>query len=416
MNHSRIALLLFFLSANFIFGQDSLLTEKFKKSHHLLKYDDGQLSGKGLEFLKTEASASPFFLIGESHGIAEIPLFTAALFKELQPLGYQYFATETGPYTATMLQEMASQKEYLPAFKSHLDKYKWSLPFYGWQEECGVLAAVMEGKQDEQKPIIWGLDQEFAASFRMLFDKLKKDAQTEESKAVASEYVDLAYQCYRDAFDSKDPRKSFFGVMQPEDFTKLKKAFAGQKESLDLLKELEETVEIYSLWATGEGLKSNQLRAEMMKRHFMDYYQKTKVNDPKVLFKFGASHIYRGLNGLNVPDIGNFVSELASQQGKQSFHLYVLARKGTQNAYTPFSQSEDDKKKPYDASQYLDKVDFRTALAAVPDTEWAVIDLRPLRKSLFNRHIKNVQKGLEKIIWSYDALLIIPEVHASTNF
>ena len=84
------------------------------------------------------------------------------------------------------------------------------------------------------------------------------------------------------------------------------------------------------------------------------------------MFKFGSNHIYKGLNGLNVFDIGNFVSEFASQQGKESFHLYTLGRKGTQNAYTPFSKSDADKQKSYDPLKHRD-VDFSTVLNSVPE-------------------------------------------------
>lgn len=414
MNQSSIFFLLSLLT-NLAFGQDSLLTEKMKATTHPMKFENGQLSGKGLEFFKTEADQSIFFLIGEDHGIAELPLLTTALFQEFQPLGYQYFATETGPFTAQMIQSMGAAEDYLSLFKAHFEKYRWSIPFYGYQEECGILAAVMNGRANDQKPYIWGLDQEFAASFRMLFDQLENNATTEHSKAVAHEYATLAYNCYKAAFESKDFRQAFYFVAKPEDFTKLKEAFREQPSALQLIDELEETVEIYQLWSTGEGLRSNQQRAELMKRHFMEYYGQVMAEKPKVLFKFGANHVYRGLNGLNVPDIGNFVSELASQQGERSFHLYVVGRKGTQNAFSPFSKSEADKQKSYDASEYLDKIDFSTAFAAVPESEWAVIDLRPLRKFLFSHQIKQVQKGLEKIIWSYEALLVIPEVHASTN-
>ena len=358
-----------------------------------------------------------FFLIGENHGMAEIPKFTAALFEAYKKHGYQYFATETGPFTAAFLQQTASRKDMHLGMASFLKEYPWSIPFYGWQEECEILKTVV-GNKPSEKQLIWGLDQEFAASPRMNFLRLKKSAKTEASKKVATEYYEMAMSAFKESTETKNPGKSFMGIVRPDDFVKLKTAFKGQPQNLKLIEALEESIYIYQLWFQREGYKSNQLRAEMMKRYFWDYYSKAKVEDdpPKIMFKFGSNHMYRGANALNVFDIGNFISEMASQMNTESFHLYVLGRKGNQNAYNPFSQDEADKQKPYDASKYLDNVDVSTVLSATSETDWSVIDLRPIRKALFNHFIKNVNPGLEKLIWSYDAILVIPEVSASTFF
>ena len=399
------------------FAQDSLLVAAMQKNVHTFKLTAEGLSGDGLDFFLAEGQKARFFLIGEDHGMAENPQFTAALFRQFKAIGYKYFATETGPYTAGMVQEMAGSPDWKTRFEAHFRAYPWSIPFYNWQEECEIPRAVLGGGAPD-KPLMWGLDQEFAASFRMFFKKLETDASTPESKAVAGEYYRLAEKAYTESFGARDPSKSFLAIVKPDDFDRLRKAFEGQSAALDLIRELDESVQIYQLWYRNEGYASNRQRAEMMKRHFMAYYAAVKATDadPRVMFKLGANHVYRGLNALNVPDIGNFVSELAAQSGETSFHLYTLGRKGTQNGFTPFSRSDDDKRQPYDAGQYLDKVDFSAVLTATPEKEWSVIDLRPLRKALFNKSIKNTDPGLERIIYSYDAMLVFPEVHASTFF
>ncbi len=395
-------------------AQDSLLTEKLRPLVHTFQYEEGKLSGDGLTFLLETGKTASFFLIGEDHGMAEFPLFTAALFRAFQPLGYQYFATETGPFSAGIVQALTAGPDWRARFKAHFDQYPWSIPFYYWQEECEIPVAVAE-VTPPGKLAVWGLDQEFATSFQMLFHVLEKEATTPEGRETAGFYAGMAAKADGAAISSGDPSRSFLAIVKPGDFARLRSAFAGKPRSLDLIRELEESVQIYQLWFVGEGYESNRLRAEMMKRHFMQYYgeAKTRGEQPKVVFKFGANHLYRGLNALNVADIGNFVAELASQEDLQSFHLYTLGRKGTQNAFTPFSKSDADKKQPYDAGQYLDRIDFSAALEAVPENEWAVIDLRPLRKTLFNGQIKNINEGLKRLIWSFDALLVVPEVRAS---
>ncbi|HMQ61393.1 MAG TPA: hypothetical protein PKE06_12045 [Flavilitoribacter sp.] len=400
-----------------VVAQDSLLVEAMQKNARTFKLTTEGLAGDGLDFFLAEGQKARFFLIGEDHGMAENPQFTAALFRHFKTIGYRYFATETGPYTAEMVQKMAGSPDWKARFEAHFRQYPWSIPFYNWQEECEIPRAVLEGA-DGSRALLWGLDQEFAASFRMFFKKLETEAATPESKAVAGEYYRLAEKAYAESFGARDPSKSFLAIVKPDDFDRLRKTFEGRQAALDLIRELDESVQIYQLWYRSEGYASNRQRAEMMKRHFTAYYSaaKEKGEDPRVMFKLGANHVYRGLNALNVPDIGNFISELAAQSGQTSFHLYTLGRKGTQNGFTPFSRSDDDKHQPYDAGQYLDKVDFSTVLKATPETAWSVIDLRPLRKALFNKTIKNVDPGLERIIYSYDAILVFPQVHASRFF
>ncbi len=415
MIRSILFFVLSMIIANATFAQDSLLIENLKSNAYSLVFENGELSGEGFEFLNKQGEETPFFLIGESHGMAEIPEFTAALFRAFKKHGYQYFATETGPYTADFLQQLAAEKNWQTSLQSFYQKYPWSIPFYSWKEEGEILEAVV-GQQKSEKALIWGLDQEFAAGFRMNFKTLKENATSDKSREVATKYYEMAINDFNKFVETHNPMNAFMAKVQAQDFEQLKTAFSGQPENLDRIRELEESIHIYQLWFQREGYQSNCLRAEMMKQHFWQYYTDAKKKDDsvKVMFKLGANHVYRGPNGLNVFDIGNFVSEMASQMKTSSFHLFTLARKGTQNAYNPFSTNEADKQKAFDIKESMDKVDVSTLLKATSETEWSVIDLKPLRKALFSGAIKKVDVGLEKLIWSYDAILVIPEVRAST--
>ena len=413
----KLLLILLFTNLSvFLFGQDSMLVEAIKESLHEFSFDDGVLHGNGHDFLLDKAANSPYFLIGENHGIAETALVSAALFHSFKPLGYAYYATEVGPFTASMLQSM-SKTNMDASLQKHFKDYPFSIPFFNWQEEARVLEAAMNNTSIDG-PIIWGLDQEFAASFRMFFKKLEVDATTEDSRALAHEYYTLAEKTFSEALETKNPGNSLLTILTPSDFEKLRQHFEGQPNSTKLIDALEESIQIYQLWFTREGYRSNYLRAELMKRNFTTYLEQAKLQDenPRVMIKLGASHQYRGLNGLNIPDIGNFISELASLEEKKSFHLYVVGRKGSQNTYNPFSQSEADKSVPFDAAIDDDYRHFSSVLEASSEALWTVIDLLPLRHALHNKKVKNVHPQLEKIIWGYDAILLIPEVHAATNY
>lgn len=400
-----------------VFAQDSLLVEAIEKNTYPVLWEEEQLAGEGFQYLMQEAASSSFFLVGEHHGIAEIAVFTAALFRQLKPQGYKYFAGETGPHTAQLLQQMAAEEQWQQNFTALFQQHPWSIPFFNLREEGKILREVLADASAEE-PLIWGLDQEFAASFRMFFDHLEKNAQTEESRAVAKSYYDLAEKSFQESSESKNPGKAFLSIVQTKDFTTLKTAFQNEPEHLSLIEELEKSVHIYQLWFKGQGFQSNMDRAALMKKHFMTYYQNAQKSDPsaKVMIKLGANHTYRGANPLHVYDIGNFISELANQQQSKSFHLYVMGHKGTSNAYTPFSQSEADKKMPYDHLKDRGKIDYTPLLQATSQQAWSLIDLRPLQEKIWAKSIKNIHPGLEKLIWSYDAILLIPETTASTFF
>ena len=85
------------------------------------------------------------------------------------------------------------------------------------------------------------------------------------------------------------------------------------------------------------------------------------------MFKFGANHLCKGTNFLNVYDIGNFITELADMEGTSSFHLFTLGLEGTQCAYTPFSKSEADKQKAYEGGAPNSKRDYSALVAAAPE-------------------------------------------------
>ena len=266
MKSSSLLIFIMLFFQTIPFSQDSLLIEKLKGNTYPFQFEEGVLSGEGFDFLNKIGQQTPFFLIGEAHGMAEPPKFTAALFKSFKKHGYQYFATETGPFTAKYLQKMASEKEWTLPLQSLFQKYPWSIPFYSLKEECTILEAVVDNEVSKT-PLIWGLDQEFAASFRMNLNHLVQEAQTKESQQIATEYYNMAMDAYQVSLKNGDPSKSFMVIVGPSDFEKLKTAFSEEEKNLELIKELEESILIYQLWFQREGYQSNRMRAEMMKRH-----------------------------------------------------------------------------------------------------------------------------------------------------
>ena len=66
---------------------DPLAAALLEHRHTLELTAAGVLRGPGAELLLAEGAASQFFMVGEEHGIAEVPQLTAALFRQLQRAG-----------------------------------------------------------------------------------------------------------------------------------------------------------------------------------------------------------------------------------------------------------------------------------------------------------------------------------------
>ncbi len=399
---------------SFIQAQNSL-TETLFKNKYSIKLENGELVGKGADLLVKEAKSSQFFLIGESHGIAELPMLTTSLFKQIHSYGYNYFAIETGPITARRIENFAKTSNGFTKFSK---KYPFALPFFNLKEEAAMIEEVLK-ISNKNKPILWGLDQEFAASPHFHIVRLYELAPDSKSKAIVKPYYDQITTEFERIIKTKNPSQAFLSSAKAEDFEKLDSAFANSKnkEALEILSELRLSWEIYQKYFTREGYNSNNLRARLMKRNFMNYYRKAlqKEKMPKVIFKFGANHMTRGMNYTEVFDIGNFVSEIADSNGSKSFNLLVHATSGKQNRWFPFIPDESLKQKPVNAKD-SGFADMNLFLEIADKKDWTLVDLKPFRNPLHYGKMKNLPKGFKEMVFGFDAVLLIPNVNASNYF
>ncbi len=403
---------------------DDALIAELVKNRYPLALEDGKLKGAGADLLFKEAEASQFFLIAEDHGIKELPQLTAALFRQIKSYGYDHFATEAGPISARILERLAASPRSQQDFADFNHRNPFSLPFYFWKEETGLLETIVNSPGRKTK-MIWGLDQEFVVSTKLHLKRLVELAPNRQARRVVEEYNQKAQTEFSRMVESKNPGIVFLASATEDDFKKLSAALNAKpgSEAAEILDELKESWEIYTKQFRGQVYEANNQRAQLIKRHFMRYYNEAlreEKSPPKVLFKFGMNHMMRGRNFINVFDVGSLVPHLAFTNGTKSFHLLVMGAGGTQNTYLPFVGNEADKNKKYDVVKVLKdyaSADVKPLLAvAAEDKSWAVMDFRPLRPLITNRKMGKIDKGLEELIWGYDAVLIIPEVHAATLF
>jgi hypothetical protein len=380
---------------------DSLGAVELLRTHaYPLTLQAGELHGAGADSLWSEARRSRFVMVGEDHGFAEVPRFCAALFRGLHREGYRHVAIEVGPMSASVISSLAREREPLTAFRRFDAAHPWGLPFLFWQEEAE-----------------WVIDAVRMGSPQILLERLVKLAKSSGSKALAESCLASARLDDRRLREQHNPGAMWMMATEAATFARLKAAFAPpSSEAGRIVRELEQSQQIYQPVFRGDGYSNNLDRSRLMKKNLGQYLAARRAAgeaSPRVLFKLGGSHTMQGKTVVSIYDLGSAVHELAELEGSRAFGLYIQGAGGTQNNYRPFGSAPADTAAAV-KSQGSDLY-FAAEMAGsfAGDSTWRLVDLRPLRRALGGRGGKGVPPNLEKIAWSYDAALIVPQMHAS---
>jgi hypothetical protein len=86
-NFYRIALVAWLGLSSPSIAQDTAFVRVLKSSANEMQMRDGHLRGAGADSLAAEARANQFILVGEDHGIREVPEFVGALFELAEACG-----------------------------------------------------------------------------------------------------------------------------------------------------------------------------------------------------------------------------------------------------------------------------------------------------------------------------------------
>jgi hypothetical protein len=146
----------------------------------------------------------------------------------------------------------------------------------------------------------------------------------------------------------------------------------------------------------------------LLKHNFIENYQrlsKASGRPPRVILKFGGNHLYKGFDGTNVTDLGNFVTEFADGLGSTSLHIDILGIQGEEEQETGPGRPDKAVAKPTRAGS------LTPLYAEAYSDGWTVFDLRPLRNQFDT--FDHVDRELERLIFGYDVLVLIPEVTAA---
>lgn len=343
------------------------------------------LGGPGGERIIGWAGGAQFFLLGENHGNAGMARFATSLSRSLAGRGYGHTAVESDPFiTGRMVSILAGGK---PAWAAWLgqDQRQRSIAFFVWDEEVDfILASMARGP-------VWGLDQSFVAGMHVHLDEIARLTRNGSARALA---VALAGEARGDVM-------GFAGKVDLARLTALRTAMAKGDPAIQITDAVIESVMIYAPYMRDNGgsyYVSNLRRETLMKTRFQAHLKAATRGGvvPKVLLKFGANHLMRGLTMNQIPSLGGFVAETAVGMGKTSFSLRMICGPGTrQRAFDDSVADCSDEFAPFAAV-------LTPYLAASGDT---LFDLRPLRDR--TRLWKDWPAELKDIVWNYDALVVI---------
>jgi len=365
--------------------------QSLKEYHSAINYADKELSGNGWELLKKNAAQASVVFVGEDHGLAEIPLLTKNLAFHLNENGFNTYLGEIGPLSAQRLCTKMESGEH----REWLKNAPLAIPFINWKEELELLEDLNQINMD-----IHGIDQEFLfspiihlSSLENLAGEHKDEIQGMIKKEKKATNQFLSGGNYLDLFMISSIEK---------DFDDLREMFQ-QEEAITIINELQSSFHVYRTMMNGKGKQSNELRSQMMRDHFQQVVSKN--SNSKVMIKLGAVHCYRENAPTSVEEIGEYVAKKGN-----SFHILVLGNQGTINNYTAQSGfNESQKEVPYNIKKRF-PVDLSDFLNYTEQNQWSYFDLKAIRNSK-----KQFVDEVRSLASAYDALIIIPEVTASTN-
>lgn len=398
------AMIALVLTSSPLLAQDSLPALLRANRHAMQSRADGTLTGPGADLLVNAGRDAQFFLIGEEHGVAEVPLVTAALFRALVPHGYRHLAIETGDVLAAALNRAivadSSGDVYLRFLRDH-----WpGAPFYNWREDASLLRSAIAaagGKKD----VLWGLDYDIMAD-RYALRRLRDIAPNPAARMMAEAVILRADSALDKAMATQNPGLIFMFGGPTDVYVQLRRAYAPPPGSEDdrIIRLMEETRAINELFVSKQVYQSNQRRALLNKQRFMRYLQDARNERgtlPRVMLKFGASHMMRGRTFANVFDLGSLASEVADASGSRSFGVLMVSGAGSAHAQidprvmrsveVPAEYAEQDWARPF--------------FDAANTQGWTVYDLRALRPRVPS--LANLPQRTLQVLYGFDAFVVL---------
>ncbi len=376
-----------------------------------LTISDGP-TGRGWDWLVREARIARFTLIGEEHGVAETAQFSAHLFNALRASGYSRMAVELSPVIAQDI-EAAARRNGFQGIVDFLTAPS-TFTFYNLREEAQFLADAIKNAPGNER-VLWGLDREIFSD-RYLISRLeaKVPRRAREAFTRLKEASTNAWARYE---QTQNPDDMFILSEDPALVSALRVAWPNpDSESDAIMRTLEESLAIETAERSGGVFPYMQRRTKWNRDNLAALLrdEQGRKAPPKIMMKFGYSHMIRGANYFNVFDIGAMADEVAALTGEQAFHILVLPGSGSRQAvpgpkfsFGSVSSDEFDEFRAGDGR-------LTRVLSNGNATGHEVIDLRALRP-LAMRGLEGWNPDVVRTIHGYDAAVIWKGAHASSS-
>lgn len=412
---AALALAVYFLCTTCLRAQNAEFTEALKKNRGAISVQDGKLAGPSAEVLRAALVEAQFVALGEDHGIRQIPEFAAALCAELAPHGFHHMGLEIGSYVAPELEKMARSVDGAKQLAEFEKEYPETLAFYNWQEEFAMLQKC-ESVASPGHMTIWGLDQEFMGATGFLAGRILATKPGPEANAAIETLLKETSEAHAAAAKSGSPGDLFMMTAKQEELDHVRDLLKkqGKPEAQKLFDAFLVSREIYQKNMSGDYYKSNRQRALLMKKNFSEPFAASSQSDgvlPKVFFKFGAYHVFRGINPLHSSELGNLISEAAEANQFKSVHILIGGVKGEQLHFVGIGKPPEAV--PLDLASHKDSpfLFLKPLFDAQVENSWTLYDLRALRDG-FSKYGK-IDPELERVIFGFDFVVFIPDPKAS---
>lgn len=350
----------------------------------------GNLHGPGADRIRHETADAQFVLFGEAHHDRDSPRLALAIYRMLQ-------AAHRFEAVVLELDPLAVEATVQPPIRGDVKRvaelarrYPSHIGFASDQDLAFLAEATTLGRA-------WGIEQAQGAT--RYLEELAAIATTaqlaRELKALHKESASKETRAAQGAILHDDPAML-------ERFETLARRFGAEEGSRadQLFDELIETTRIYSYnrrALAGEfvGLYNNSEREARFKRLFARHYRELARNGhlPRVMFKFGGWHMYRGKSPGQAYTIGNFAHELAIFNGMKAYGISVLPI-GGHGTWA-------------DVPAWM-----RPLLPPEPPKTTVLIDLRALHpyvRLLRENVAAGEQWQLRDFLLGFDALVILPD-------
>ncbi|HLV86555.1 MAG TPA: hypothetical protein VKV39_06220 [Candidatus Sulfotelmatobacter sp.] len=389
--------------------------DRIAKFHYPIEVKDGHLTGSGAPVLASAFEGAQFILLGEDHGIAQIPQFDAAVCGLVGPKGFRDLAIEVGPSVAEKLSEALAEKDGRTNMVAFNKDFPETVAFYNWAEEYDFLAHCSQAATGG-KFRLWGMDQELMGASGYLLTQILKQRLSPTAAAEARHLIEENDAAHAQAAKSGNPFELFMMSAPDAELAHFRETLVheGNPAFPKMLDGLLESREIYKKYQDGRGFESNRQRALMMKRIFTFNYDLESDEDsspPKVIMKFGGEHLFKGFNPLHNNDVGNLIAELADPQHSKSVHILLLGVKGKQARFAGIG-------KPAEATDFnlaedkdSDFLFLKPFFEKTANDGMTMFDLRAFRQGFSS--LGPVDREMERLVFGYDFLVLIPNATAS---